>query len=109
MARFRIPVRTELMAWKRHVREGAVRTGIEEQLLTKKSGSQACLGILFRKWKVWSRFVYIFFYLFFKERDTESMRGRGAERGRQRIPSNLCAISTEPDAGLRLTNCEIVT
>ena len=53
VVRFRIPVRTELMAWKRHVREGAVRTGIEEQLLTERSGSQAYLGILFRKWKVW--------------------------------------------------------
>ena len=33
----------------------------------------------------------------------------GAERGRERIPSRPCTVSTEPDAGLELTNCEIVT
>ena len=31
------------------------------------------------------------------------------ERERERIPSRLCIVSTEPDAGLELTNCEIVT
>ena len=31
------------------------------------------------------------------------------ERGRERIPSRLCTISDEPDSGLELTNCEIVT
>ena len=35
----------------------------------------------------------------------------GAEREgeRERIPSKLRAISVEPDAGLELTNCEIMT
>ena len=28
--------------------------------------------------------------------------GKGRERGRQRIPSRLCTVSTEPDAGLGL-------
>ena len=46
--------------------------------------------------------------------------GRGREQGREReresqaeriprIPSRLCAVSTEPDAGLKLTNHEAVT
>ena len=41
----------------------------------------------------------------------EAERERERERGREggRIPSRLCAVSTEPDAGLELTNCEIVT
>ena len=43
-------------------------------------------------------FIYIF------------LRGRGgAERGRERIPSRLHTFSAEPDAGLKLTNHEIMT
>ena len=44
-------------------------------------------------------------------RDIGSSRaGEGQrERGRQRIPSRLHAVSTEPDMGLGLTNCEMVT
>ena len=50
-------------------------------------------------------------YLFLREREREStsMSWRGAGRGGQRIQSGLCADSTEPDAGLELMNCEIVT
>ena len=33
----------------------------------------------------------------------------GTERGRERIPSRLHIVSAEPDAGLKPTNCEIVT
>ena len=36
-------------------------------------------------------------------------QGRGRERGRERIPSRLCAVNTEPDVGLEPTNHEIVT
>ena len=36
-------------------------------------------------------------------------QGRGRERGRERIPSRLCTISEEPDVGLELPNCEIMT
>ena len=32
-----------------------------------------------------------------------------AERGRERIPSRFYAVREEPDAGLYLTNSEIVT
>ena len=35
--------------------------------------------------------------------------GRGRETGRERIPSRLHAVSTEPEAGLELMNHEIVT
>ena len=36
-------------------------------------------------------------------------QGRGRKRGRKRIPSRLHTVSTEPDMGLKLTNCEIMT
>ena len=36
------------------------------------------------------------------------MEGR-AERGRERIPSGLHAVNTEPDTGLDPTNLEIMT
>ena len=38
-------------------------------------------------------------------------RGGGAERERQtdRLPSRLCTVSTEPDAGLKLMNWETMT
>ena len=39
------------------------------------------------------------------ERERERERGRGAERGRERIHT----VSTEPDAGLNLMNCEVMT
>ena len=35
--------------------------------------------------------------------------GRGRERGRERIPSKLCTVSTEPSEGLYITNHEIMT
>ena len=35
--------------------------------------------------------------------------GGGRERGRQRMPSRLCAISAEPNVGLKCTNAEIMT
>ena len=39
----------------------------------------------------------------------EIEQGRGKERGRERIPSRLHAVSTEPNVGLQLKNCRIVT
>ena len=35
--------------------------------------------------------------------------GRERERERERIPSRLCVVSAEPDAGLSLMNREIMT
>ena len=47
------------------------------------------------------------------ERERKRVRGRDRERERERererLPSRLCAVSTELDAGLDPTNCEIVT
>ena len=36
-------------------------------------------------------------------------QGRSREREREKIPSRLCAVSAEPDEGLKLTNREIMT
>ena len=44
-----------------------------------------------------------------REREHARMTGGGAETGGQRIPSGLSTASTEPDAGLELTNPEIMT
>ena len=51
-------------------------------------------------------------YLFWRERKRQSMRGAGAEREgdtESETGSRLRAISPEPDAGLELTDREIVT
>ena len=57
----------------------------------------------------------VFIYLFMRERERERERERRVRageaqrgRGRDRIPSRLCAVSEEPDAELKLTNCEIM-
>ena len=44
-----------------------------------------------------------------RERESAHEQGRDRERRRERIPSRLLAVSTEPDKGLRLTNLEIMT
>ena len=56
----------------------------------------------------------IFFnvYLSSKERETQSSSREGAEREgdtESKTGSGLRAVSTEPDAGLELTNREIMT
>ena len=52
-------------------------------------------------------------FIFERERETERQResklGRGREKREKRIPSSLQAVSAEPDVGLELTNCEIMT
>ena len=45
--------------------------------------------------------AFFYFCLFIFER--KPTRERGIERGRQRIQSGLCTVSTEPYAGLKLT------
>ena len=44
-----------------------------------------------------------------REKEQEQGRGRERERERERIPSRLCAVSTEPNSGLELINHEIMT
>ena len=44
-----------------------------------------------------------------REREHESRQGRDRERETERTPSRLRAVSTQPDVGLELMNCEIMT
>ena len=61
-----------------------------------------------------SLIYYYYFLMFIFERQREHMctrasRGK-AERKEDRTPSKFCtAVSAEPDAGLKLTNCEIMS
>ena len=54
-------------------------------------------------------FVYSFKCLFTFGREKASMCEQGRGRGGERIQSRVCADSNEPDVGLELTNCEIMT
>ena len=69
-----------------------------------------------------SYLTHVFKCLLIFERERERERERGsacthrhvesrgrAETGRQIIPSSLHAVNAEPDVGLELTNCELVT
>ena len=61
-------------------------------------------------YKIAKGYISFFFFLsLFIYLDRESASRDGAERGGKRIPSRLCAVSTESNAGLQLTNCEIMT
>ena len=44
-----------------------------------------------------------------RERQRACEQGRGREREGKRIPGRLHAVGTEPNAGLDLTNREIMT
>ena len=44
-----------------------------------------------------------------RERERALKQGRSRERRRERIPRRPHTISAEPDAGLKLTNCELMT
>ena len=48
-------------------------------------------------------------FIYFREREGEHEWGRGRERGKQKIPSGLCADSRECDVRLKLKNLEILT
>ena len=54
-------------------------------------------------------FVTIFLKFIYFEREQKSASWEGEERGRDRIPSRLCAISTESDVGLNPMKHEIMT
>ena len=52
------------------------------------------------------------FIYFERQRETERERGRGREREgdtESEAGSRLQAVSTEPNTGLELTTCEIIT
>ena len=44
-----------------------------------------------------------------RQTDNAHERGRGRENRREKIPSRLDAVSTEPDGGFSLMSCEIMT
>ena len=57
---------------------------------------------------------YLFFLSLFVLRERErthvhTSKGRGGERGRERIPNRLCSVSVEPDMGLGPMNHEVMT
>ena len=43
-----------------------------------------------------------------RERERAGREGAERERGRERIPSKLCAVSTKSNVGLEPTNREII-
>ena len=52
----------------------------------------------------------MFRFVFYFERERESVReqGRGRERGRERIPSRFCTLRAEPGTGFEFTDCELM-
>ena len=57
-------------------------------------------------------FLFFYIYLFLIGRERQNTSGGGAEREgdtKSEAGSRLRAVSTEPDAGLKLTNCKIMT
>ena len=53
-------------------------------------------------------FFFSFLKFIYSEREKVQVPEGQRERRRERIPSRLYAVSAEPNAGLRLTNCEIL-
>ena len=51
-------------------------------------------------------FFQVYLFIMFLR---ESRQKRDRERGRERIPSRLCAVRAEPNTGLDLMNHEIMT
>ena len=81
----------------------SVRFPVNSGLLIKFLGSQ----------KLYSDFLFNFLSLFIyferkRKRMCVSEQGRGRERGRDRILSRLCRVSTESCGGLELMNREIM-
>ena len=51
-------------------------------------------------------------FIYFWKRQRQSVSGAGAERegdNLEQAPGSEQAVSTEPDSGFELTNCEIMT
>ena len=68
------------------------------------------LGVSGRCSSTTSIFFLSFCIYFEREREREQAgRDRERERGRERIPSRLRAVITEPMQGLELMNCEVIT
>ena len=74
------------------------------------------VSLVMRTFKIYclSSFFETFFnvYLFLRERERQKMSGGGAEREgdtESQVGSRLRAVGPEPDVGLELTDCEIMT
>ena len=58
------------------------------------------------------KFSFQCLLIFERERERQSVTGRGAEREtytESKLGSRLSAVNTDPNAGLKLVNCEIMT
>ena len=69
-------------------------------------------SVCHQSWFLFSFFLIFNVYFWERERQRQSTSGRGAEREgdtESKAVSRLWAVSTEPDTGLKPTNCEIVT
>ena len=69
-------------------------------------GDLSWIGEHLRVW-FFSNFLKVYLFIVCVCEREQTQRER--ERGRERIPSRVCAVSAEPDAGLDLTNDEIMT
>ena len=70
------------------------------------------MGILMDPLVEHPTFFFFNVYLFLRERQRQSASRGGAEREgdtKSKAGSRLRAVSPEPDAGLELVNCEIMT
>ena len=62
----------------------------------------------------WFFLIFLNIYLFLRDRGRQSMSRGGGEREREtqnlkQAPGSELFVTTEPDAGLELTNCKIMT
>ena len=75
----------------------------------RQEGTEVCdLFIVF--FFIKKIFLSLFVFNFLREREKEQAReGREREREGDRIPRRLRAARAEPDEGLELLNCEIMT
>ena len=51
------------------------------------------------------KLLFVYLPTFERKREREGSR----ERGKEKIPSRLCAVIAEPDAWLEPVNCKIMT
>ena len=53
--------------------------------------------------------LFLSLFIYFERQGERESRGEAEREDRERIPSRFQAVSTEPDVGLELMNCEIIT
>ena len=65
--------------------------------------------LIFQKNVFYSSHFFSFFYFFERRSTSTGMQVGKGQRGGETIPSSLCTVSMEPDAGLKLMNRESMT